>query len=152
MKKYFQGKSFGDELDVWAYLQELKDLDLGVAEDGHYFGEFLENSMCQLNFRCILKFETRESLKRILYFRPKQNARFYVHVKSGKSFCIGIDSVHLKAHEEINDSGEWQLMGYRDFVLEEGEPKEEREFTAKEKAMAAEALMKLLIVSPKKVV
>ncbi|MNL83300.1 hypothetical protein D3C87_2109100 [compost metagenome] len=55
------------------------------------------------------------------------------------------------AQEDRDTDGNWQLIGYHDFVLGEGIPKVPKVFTEEEKAAAAEALVKLFVVNSKKV-
>jgi hypothetical protein len=148
VKKHFADKIFSDELEVWSYLQTLKNIDLGV-EDGHYFGEFVEDALCQLHLRCALKFSDRKMLVEVLYVRPRNNSRFYLHVKDGKAFCIGIDSAYVSGHLEI-ENNEWKLAFFRDRMSEF--EVQNRQFSAREYAQAAEALMELFVVNAKKVV
>ncbi|MNL19948.1 hypothetical protein D3C87_1411750 [compost metagenome] len=146
MKQHFENKTFSDELDIWNYLQVIKETDLFVP-DGYYCIELMESEVGIIRFRCVIKTSDRKQLRNILYDRPRYNPRCYIYVKGQKTFCVGVDSAYLEAHDEIEAHGRWELAFYNDYLNMPPPMK----FTADECAAACDALVELLIMNSKKV-
>lgn len=145
MKKYIDRQIFKDELQLWFYLQSLKNQKLEVP-DGCYSIELAETDE-GLRYKNLIYKEHRQELRKFTY-ELVISYRCFIFIENGQSFCIGIQTPYFQAQEEV-ENGRWTLLDFHDDLCPSEGP--QLIYTEKDYQRACDALVEALVVSSKKV-